>query len=230
MNHERFIEMLNLYIDRELSDAEIQEVEEAIANSPERQRIYAQYCRIERATKQLLADTPIPQPDIENLIATARANGNELEFPTQQQPSRPKWLAWGGGLSAAAAACVAIVFVVSGPHGANNLSTDPAPAQFAASVPQAPSVKSDEMAFQTVFVLDTEASDDRLPGMNATTDSFAWMTQLQFAPIERREIDDWQLRPAEPIEVRSLNPRWISPVGLDDSPQREAVTAFQFQR
>lgn len=227
MTHERFIEMLNLYIDRELSAEEIHEVEEAIASSPERQKIYAQYCRIESATKKILAETPIPQPDIDSLIATARANGNELEFPAQPKARRANWASWGGAFAAAAAACVAVVFMVSN----ESAPTDPvgASANYAAAVPSAPSVEADDMTFQTVFVLDADASDDRLPGMR-TSDSFAWMTQLQFAPIERNQIDDWQMKPAEPIEVRSLNPRWISPVGLDDSPPREAVTAFQFQR
>lgn len=225
MNHERFIEMLNLYIDRELSAEEIHEVEEAIASSPERQKIYAQYCRIESATKKLLAETPIPQPDIDSLVATAQANGNELEFPAQTQARRFNWGAWGGGLVAAAAACVAVVFMVSGPASDNK-----APIGQFAAVPAAPAVEADDMTFHTVFVLDATTDEKRLPGMRASSDSFAWMTQLQFAPIERNQIDDWQLQPAEPIEVRSLNPRWISPVGLDDSPPREAVTAFQFQR
>jgi hypothetical protein len=61
--------------------------------------------------------------------------------------------------------------------------------------------------------------------MKAVDDSFAWMAQLQFAPIERTEIDAWEIAPATPLEVRSLNTRWVSP---EDVPQ--AMTAFQFQR
>lgn len=232
MNNERFIEMLNLYIDRELGDAEVREVEEAIESSPERQRIYAQYCRMERATKKLLAETQIPQPDIENLVASARAAGNELEFPEMAAPRRSRWVTWGGSFAAAAAACLAVVFSYSTLTTAQNSDEQSSPAPtYAATIPAAPAMDTDEIRYHTVFVLASDTEEDRLPGMSVTADSFAWMAQLQFAPIERAELDDWSMLPAEPIQVRSLNDtRWVSPVGLDDSPPREAVTAFQFQR
>jgi hypothetical protein len=83
----------------------------------------------------------------------------------------------------------------------------------------------DEDPYQTVFVLNERDSAGRVPGMKAVDDSFAWMAQLQFAPIERTEIDAWEMAPATPLEVRSLNTRWVSP---EDVPQ--AMTAFQFQR
>jgi hypothetical protein len=120
---------------------------------------------------------------------------------------------------------VALVFTVSGPSTARN----PAGPSFA-TAPAAPVVQPERIPYQTVFVLDADRSDDALPGLQAGNDSFAWMNQLHFAPIERTELDDWQMRTAEPIEVRSLGPRWVSPVGLDDSPPQEAMTAFQFQR
>ena len=92
------------------------------------------------------------------------------------------------------------------------------------SAPTVAIAQSEESDYQTVFVLNPENTNDLLPGMRAVDDSFAWMTQLQFAPIERTEIDGWEMQPAAPIEVRSLNARWISP----EEPQ--AMTALQFQR
>lgn len=229
MNDERFIEMLNLYIDRELSGAEIHEIEEAIAQSPERQKIYAQYCRIERATQHLLNETDVPQPRIAELVAAARTDDNTVEFAPAPSPAKNRWLGWGTSVASIAAACVALVFValqspdepVSGGLAASSTSTVPEP------VP----AFLDDSTYQTVFVLDHERSSDRLERMRPATDSFAWMNQLQFAPIERSQIDSWQMEASEPIQVRSLNPRWITPVGLDDTPNRdEQMTAFQFQR
>lgn len=229
MNDERFIEMLNLYIDRELSGEEIHEIEEAIARSPERQKIYAQYCRMERATQQLLRETDVPQPSIPELVAAARTGANEIEFPARSAPARNGWLGWGTSVASLAAACLAVFFLLQEPA-----ETSPEPAieggtQTAEAV--AP-LRFDDTDYQTVFVLDYEESSDRLDAMRPASDSFAWMNQLQFAPIERTELNNWQMEASEPIEIRSLNPRWITPVGLDDSPQhnREEMTAFQFQR
>ncbi len=225
MNDERFIEMLNLYIDRELSGAEIDEIEEAIASSPERQKIYAQYCRIERATQHLLNETDVPQPRIAELIAAARSDDNTVEFEPAPKAPKTRWLGWGTSVASLAAACLAIVFIMQ-----------PADEPAGETAVAAPAVETavpafiDDSAYQTVFVLDDDRSSDRLERMRPASDSFAWMNQLQFAPIERSQIDSWQMEASEPIEVRSLNPRWITPVGLDDTPGREEMTAFQFQR
>ncbi len=228
MNHERFIEMLNLYIDRELSGAEVHEIEEAIAQSPERQKIYAQYCRIERATQHLLAKTEAPLPSIPNLIAASRAENGPIEFDSTAPASRGRWLGWGTSLASVAAACVAVVLVLQKPGTAGNSgSTAPSSAAtFAKTV--LPAV--DNSTYQTVFVLDHGHRNGQWGTVRSPGDSFAWMNQLNFAPIERTEIDSWQMESSNPIEVQSLNPRWISPLGLDDTPRREAMTAFQFQR
>lgn len=230
MNHERFIEMLNLYIDRELVGAEIQEIEEAIASSPERQRIYAQYCKMERATQKLLAETEAPQPRVADLVAAANSDvASVVDFEPAPKAVRPIWQTWGGAVAGLAAACFALVAYLgtTSTVEVDNRAPASAPAIANASVAAPVSlISEDDETYQTVFVLnhDDQASD-RLPGMKGVDDSFAWMTQLQFAPIERTEIDAWEMAPATPLEVRSLNARWVSP---EDLPQ--AMTAFQFQR
>jgi hypothetical protein len=224
MNHERFIEMLNLYTDRELVGAEIQEIEEAIASSPERQRIYAQYCKMERATQKLLAETDAPQPRVPDLVAAAQSDAAGIvDFEPAPQAVRPIWQTWGGAVAGLAAACFAFVAYFGTPSDVVEESG------IAQSIPHPTPVRTlnhvDEDPYQTVFVLNERDSAGRVPGMKAVDDSFAWMAQLQFAPIERTEIDAWEMAPATPLEVRSLNTRWVSP---EDVPQ--AMTAFQFQR
>jgi hypothetical protein len=229
MNHERFIEMLNLYIDRELVGAEIQEIEEAIASSPERQRIYAQYCKMERATQKLLAETEAPQPRVADLVAAAQSDvASVVDFQPAERAVRPIWRTWGGAVAGLAAACFAFV-AYFGTTGSVNVdgSESAREATIAPSIAQSASLTNrDDEAYQTVFVLNQDEASTRLPGMKGVDDSFAWMTQLQFAPIERTEIDAWKMEPATPLEVRSLNARWVSPEGL----REEAMTAFQFQR
>lgn len=231
MNHERFIEMLNLYIDRELVGAEIKEIEEAIASSPERQRIYAQYCKMERATQKLLAETAAPQPRVADLVAAAQSDvASVVDFEPAAPAVRPIWQTWGGAVAGLAAACFAFVAYFgttssinvgdsadSAHEGASAVITQSAPATLSTS---------DDEAYQTVFVLNQDEASPRVPGMKGVDDSFAWMTQLQFAPIDRTEIDAWKMEPATPLEVRRLNARWVSPEGL----REEAMTAFQFQR
>ncbi len=225
MNDECFIEMLNLYMDRELVGEEIHEIEEAIASSPERQRIYAQYCKMQKATAKLLYETQVPQPHMDELVAAAETgSGNLVEFPSAGS-SRSGWGNWTGALTGLAAACIAfVVYVgVTGNDAENS-------ADIAGTTPQAPIVFSgnastDESPYQTVFVLNIKEGDERLPGMRANVDSFAWMTQLQFAPIERTDLDAWEMKMTAPVEVRSLNTQWVSP---ENAPQ--AMTTFQFQR
>ena len=221
MNDQRFIEMLNLYIDRELVGEQIREIEEAIATSPERQRIYAQYCQIERATQMLLTETDVPQPSISNLVAADQSGAASVVDFEPAAEARPIWKTWGGAMAGLAAACFAFVAYFGTPSSVND---DSIARVISESAPTVAIAQSEESDYQTVFVLNPENTNDLLPGMRAVDDSFAWMTQLQFAPIERTEIDGWEMQPAAPIEVRSLNARWISP----EEPQ--AMTALQFQR
>ena len=92
MNDEKFIEQLNAYLDRELSGVEMREVETAIAASPERQKIYRDYCKIERACQTLLAsEVKAPKPSIAAIIAAANAQSNDNVVPfTPAQASRPR--------------------------------------------------------------------------------------------------------------------------------------------
>jgi len=49
MKESRYIELLNLYVDHRLTPAEAVELEAEVQRSPERRRIYSQYCRMQKA-------------------------------------------------------------------------------------------------------------------------------------------------------------------------------------
>ncbi len=53
MTHEKFIDSLNLYLDGELPPPEAAALEREIAGSPERRRIYRQYCQMQNACAEL---------------------------------------------------------------------------------------------------------------------------------------------------------------------------------
>lgn len=109
MKDTRFIELVNLYVDRQISAAETAELEAEIQSSPRRRKIYQQYCHMQRATKLVYesfranADQPVGEP--------SRSGGSIAQFEHSRQRSR-----WGyavGGI-AAAAACFAVVVIRSG--------------------------------------------------------------------------------------------------------------------
>ena len=49
MKESRFIELLNLYIDRQISPEDAALLEEEILQNPGRRHTYSQYCRMHRA-------------------------------------------------------------------------------------------------------------------------------------------------------------------------------------
>lgn len=53
MNKQRFIERLNLYLDKELSEVESEAFLDAVRNNPEYQRLFVQYCQLHKACAQL---------------------------------------------------------------------------------------------------------------------------------------------------------------------------------
>ena len=49
MKESRYIELLNLYVDHQLTPAEATELESEVQSNPGRRRIYGQYCRMQKA-------------------------------------------------------------------------------------------------------------------------------------------------------------------------------------
>lgn len=105
MKDTRFSELVNLYIDRQISPEEQAELELEIRTNPRRRQVYLHYCRMHRATKLVY----------ESFRATA---DDGTEAPRQPasialledrlRARRARWKYAMGGL--AAAACLALVF------------------------------------------------------------------------------------------------------------------------
>jgi hypothetical protein len=91
MNDREFIELLNLYVDREITTADALRLEAEVSARPERRKIYDQYCRMQRACS-LLAE-----------------EGSEFAGQEADVVSFPRSRAWQPVqllMAAAAAACV----------------------------------------------------------------------------------------------------------------------------
>ena len=106
MKDNRFIELLNLYIDRQISVEETAELEAEIQQSPARQAVYRQYCQIHSATK-LVYDSFRVNATEQPVLPADSAGVVEL-FETKRRRSHFAYYAVGG---LAVAACLALVFM-----------------------------------------------------------------------------------------------------------------------
>ncbi|MES1168082.1 MAG: hypothetical protein ABUL61_02815, partial [Oleiharenicola lentus] len=105
MKDNRFIDLLNLYIDRQITAEETAELEAEIQSSPQRQAVYRQYCQIHAATK-LVYESFRAGATEQPVVPSGRPATVEL-FENRRRVAR--WTYVAGGL--AAAACVAFAFV-----------------------------------------------------------------------------------------------------------------------
>jgi len=111
MKESKFVELLNLYIDQEISPSEAEFLEEEIQRDPARRRVYLQYCRMHRASAVLFESFRSENvPAGGTLAEAARAAADKIvAFPTLSPRRTSRWV-YAAGL-VAAAACVAFVFV-----------------------------------------------------------------------------------------------------------------------
>lgn len=104
MKDNRFIELVNLYIDRQITAVETAELEAEMQASPRRRALYRQYCQMHRATKSVYESFRAHASEPSATSATNR--GVIANFESQR---RHRWTYYAGGL--AAAACLALAFV-----------------------------------------------------------------------------------------------------------------------
>jgi len=111
MKDSEFIALLNLYLDHEISAADAARLEAEVQNNPARRKIYRQYCQMQKGCKVLASDfispaeaaaTPAERKVIAFNVAAAEVAA------TRRKRAGNFYMA---GTFAAAAACVAIIFV-----------------------------------------------------------------------------------------------------------------------
>lgn len=64
MNDSEFIELLNLYLDHEITPADAARLEAEVRGNPERRRTYLEYCRMQKACALLAADFAADRPAV----------------------------------------------------------------------------------------------------------------------------------------------------------------------
>lgn len=242
MKDAKFIELLNLYIDHQISPADAALLEAEMQESPHRRRTYRQYCQMHRGCT-LVGENFHPQ--------TAPAAGRR-EFAEAAGPRGHRgWYAAG---LVAAAACIALVLVRVSPRSAPGsvtaLSRDTAPAAAvapdsgsAAAQLAATSVRQSARGDDFQVVLTAQAlnlfKDDRgasaFPVANAAAPApdqalLNWMNSVQLQPLPRaRSVEGFAFEiDNRPSLAQPANRVFTSNPPPQGGPAAE-LTAFQFQ-
>ena len=215
MNDSEFIEYLNLYLDHEITAADAARLEAEVQRSPERRRIYRDYCRMQKACTVLAKDF-----NDEAASAAAQERG-PLEVVGARRFS------WGTGVWGAAglfavAACVAIVFIANRKPGASPVGR-PVVSAVAPELETGVIVgRSENIAAQASFArsvtvpvsrrselqpglapgslsLGTRIAGGESPAEGSLPAQFDWLSSLQIAPMQRIQLEGFRFeaRPAE---------------------------------
>ena len=105
MKDNRFIELVNLYIDRQITGEEMEMLEAEMQTNPRRRAIYRQYCQMHRATSMVYES--FRTEGAEQPAEMLRTDAKIARFETNSGRRRKHWTYYATGL---AAACVALAF------------------------------------------------------------------------------------------------------------------------
>lgn len=244
MKDSEFVSLLNLYLDHEITPADAARLEAEVQASPERRKVYLQYCRMQKACTVLAKD-------FAEKSAAAEAEGRKI---VAFEPHRS---AWGTGLwvagGLAAVACVALV-LVNRPAGNESAaptiaSVQPAPASAEAKVvvaqggltlapmpataiartvtiPVTHRVELQPVLTTRGLTLANQTSSDEQVAVSDATAKFDWIAGLQIAPVQRVQVEDLR------FESRSIAPAKGPTFGSPRRPEQGVVelTAFQISK
>jgi hypothetical protein len=251
MKENRFIELLNLYVDQQLTAAEAAELEAEIQHNPAQRHTYNQYCRMQKACTLLFDQQCQDAPSSSTLSrALVEADRKVVDFPERNNQWRQRGF-FAVGL-AAMAACVALVLVRQTPVAKTTpvamtppaAVATPTPVAVAAAEPVAP---ADQPV--SVPLPDPQARTSRglysalLPVRNFVSmqvvsvkgetavsseekPDFAWMKNVELAPMRSVSAEDLMAESNATMPEAShayINNR--SPV-----PEMYEKAAFQFQK
>lgn len=236
MKDSEFIELLNLYLDHEITAEQSARLESEVAANPQRRKLYQEYCMLAKGCS-LLGDAYAEQAP---------------ERPLAEAPSRAEvrsFWGWSGGFYGAglmAAACLVAVFVVRVRHSAEALpgshavaATTPAPRHVTTAVradatksaqeqmvllamrqpaPVLPESLSGTPELHTVF--STRPWTNAAPAMAQPSDeAFAWMNDVNLKPLQQLKL--------QALPVLALPTATPQSFG---SQQQVELIGYQFQR
>lgn len=229
MKDNRFIELVNLYIDRQISAEETAELEAEIQSNPQRRAVYRQYCRLHSATKQVYESFRT------NAEPQSRVPAGRVIAADFARRSRVNWIHYAGGL--AAAACLAVVFVryntVSAPVADDLVQAGPTPSiQVATAAAPTPVTADPVTATPTATLVSLKDHIATEPDYAAMLAALRREEQRVFANGEIQSSRLPSLFDDGVFDARQFAPSNNQRTfrGKQTPAQQAEFTAFQFQR
>lgn len=230
MKDDRFIELVNLYIDRQITGEETAALEAEIQASPRRRAVYRQYCQMHRATT--LVYESFRTETVGQTTEGGAAKENIARFEPQPSRRRTSWAYYATGL---AAACVALVFarVSANKPAPQNIATTAIPAKqtVAVAAVQSPVIASPV----SVSVAQVVPTSVRTSNLVAEQDYAAMLAAVR--QEEQRAFANGQIQPSRSSSLFEDGIFDSQPAssshGFKKKPtaaQQSEFAAFQFQR
>ena len=234
MNDTKFIELLNLYLDHEISAEDATRLETEVQNNPQRRRLYHEYCRMQKGCQLLAKD-----------FAGAAAAGIDRKIVAFEsaRPGRSPGLYMAAGF-AAAAACVAIIFMSRSREAVVPQQTATGAAVGAVGKPAIPA--SEEISPSAITKVEmTPARRENLQralAQNALGLSQSANPQTAFASLEQEKQFAWiyntRLTPMQNVAVETLKfdarptlrPDAQAVPNTDSLQKPTEMSAFSFKR
>ena len=222
MNDREFIELLNLYVDPEISAEDALKLEAAVLADPKRREIYDQYCRMQKACTMLSMEMAETGADEASTLVT---------FPEQR---RWNFVPLAAGLAAAAAVVLAVN--LRGPLGQkpDGLVSSAPVAATTAAVSVAPGQAQDSM--KPVFLIGRPSSQATsgheggflLASLDSSSDvtQLNWIGDVHLTPVFSATGKDFLLNPKTDLKAAVI----ADPQGNRDDQEPVEMTAFRFQR
>jgi hypothetical protein len=214
MNDKKFIELLNLYVDREVTAEDALLLEAEVAANPGRRKVYDQYCKMQKACSMLSSELAGSLADADRQVVI--------------YPSSSIWRSAPLVATLAAAACVAVVVDIRMRSNPSSPAVDASPA--ARSLASTVDLPGASDAMEPVFLAKLPASQPAQGFTALDTSSqdsqLSWIGGVHMTP----------LFPAANSDYISDPKSGLKPVGPGDAQGARSVlepvemTAFRFQR
>jgi hypothetical protein len=237
MNDSKFIELLNLFLDCEITPDDAKLMESEVQRSPARRRVYREYCEMQKACIVLAEQT--------------ETSASAVEFNTPESyPRSLSWNlgSWGIGAYAtgfcAAAACLALAVVIRNGNGSAaaaprvadsasvasiQIEVPAAREQIRREVPLTVSLNPRSTDMHPVFVAQslalTKQQRDTVASAVPADPRFDWMNRVQITSLQKFNADELLFETRSSLRSDGNTFRGQRPI---ESQFEKA--AFQFQR
>jgi len=217
MNDREFIELLNLYVDHEISAEDALRLEAEVVADPKRREVYDQYCRMQKACAELSqqAAEPAGEPQL-------------VEFP----PAR----GWRMGPVFGALAAAAAVAIVVGLREKGGTRPETVTFSNPASARVAPVAQVSSEAMKPVFLIgrSTAGADAGRQGAavlgpvdaSSRYAQLNWIGDVHMTPVFSTTGKDFLLNPKTDLKAAAI----ADPQSNRDDQEPAEMAAFRFQR